>query len=180
MLDGTVGRTITGRPIIEAKKLFDDMQENYDEWHVERYTTKKLNSIIEEKNEELPTKKDELNSVIKCKEEVPKNVLSMLMLMMSISLLIISIILIGRVRTMLVNFLGYHILATKEHRTTTMERAMVIDITWGKPHFPPDFSCSKQNNCQYLNVPWYFAQSNDRENGWANHWCACSWRACHM
>ena len=92
MLDGPVGRTITGRRIIEAKKLFDDMQENYDEWHVERYTTKKLNSIIEEKNEELPTKKDELNSVIKCKEEVPKNVLSMLMLMMSISLLVIAII----------------------------------------------------------------------------------------
>ena len=41
-----------GRPIDEAKKLLDDMQENHAQWHVERATTKRVNAI-EEKNTEL-------------------------------------------------------------------------------------------------------------------------------
>jgi hypothetical protein len=41
MLDTATGGTIIGRPIDEAKKLLDDMQENNAQWYVERPTTKR-------------------------------------------------------------------------------------------------------------------------------------------
>ena len=57
MLDTAVGGTIMRRPIDEAKKLLDDMQENHAQWHVERATSKRVNAI-EEKNTELAAKID--------------------------------------------------------------------------------------------------------------------------
>jgi hypothetical protein len=49
MLDIATGGTMMGRPIEEVKRLLDEMQENHAQWHVERSTTKKVNSITEEK-----------------------------------------------------------------------------------------------------------------------------------
>ena len=45
MLDTTTGGTIMGKPIDDVKKLLDDMQENHAQCHVERDTTKRVNSI---------------------------------------------------------------------------------------------------------------------------------------
>lgn len=58
-----------GKPIDDVKKLLDDMQGNHAQWHVERTTTKKVNTV-EENNTELTAKLDELISVMKGKEEV--------------------------------------------------------------------------------------------------------------
>ena len=53
MLDTAVGGTIMGRPFMVATKLLDDMQNYHAQWHVERSSSRKVNSINEEKNEEL-------------------------------------------------------------------------------------------------------------------------------
>ena len=60
MLDTAAGGTIMGRPVSVATKLLDDMQNNHAQLHVERSSSKKVNSINEEKNEELTVKVDEL------------------------------------------------------------------------------------------------------------------------
>ena len=57
MLDTVVGGTIMGKPIDDVKKLLDDMQENHAQWHVERATTKRVNTI-EESSTELTAKLD--------------------------------------------------------------------------------------------------------------------------
>ena len=44
------------------------MQDNHAQWHVERTTTKKVNSVTREENEELTAKLDELVSAVKGKE----------------------------------------------------------------------------------------------------------------
>ena len=51
MLDTAAGRIIMGRPVSVATKLLDDMQNNHAQWHVERSSSRKVNSINEEKNE---------------------------------------------------------------------------------------------------------------------------------
>lgn len=76
MLDTAAGGTIMGRPITEAKRLLDEMQENHAQWHVERSTTKKVYSIFEDKNEELTAKIDQLIGIIKGKEEVNVNAIT--------------------------------------------------------------------------------------------------------
>ena len=81
MLDTAAGGTIMGKPIEDVKKLLDDMQENHAQWHVERTTTKRVNAI-EENNAELKTKFDELISVMKGKEEVNVNAITMKILVM--------------------------------------------------------------------------------------------------
>ena len=49
MLD-IVGRgTFMGKEFEISKKLMDNMQDNHVQWHVERSTTSKVNSITEEK-----------------------------------------------------------------------------------------------------------------------------------
>ena len=75
VLDTAAGGTIMGKPIDEAKKLLDDMQENHAQWHVERATNKRVNAI-EEKNMELTAKIDELISMVKGKEEVNVNAIT--------------------------------------------------------------------------------------------------------
>ena len=44
------------------------MQNNHAQWHVERSSSRKVNSINEEKNEELTVKVDELLNILKGKE----------------------------------------------------------------------------------------------------------------
>jgi hypothetical protein len=46
------------------------MQNNHVQWHVERSSLKKVNSINKERNEELTAKVDELITLIKGKVEV--------------------------------------------------------------------------------------------------------------
>ena len=57
-----------GKPVEVATKLLDDMQNNHAQWHVERSSSRKVNSINEEKNEELTVKVDELLNILKGKE----------------------------------------------------------------------------------------------------------------
>jgi signal peptidase I len=45
------------------------MQNNYAQWHVERSSARKVNSISEERNKELTTKVNKLVILIKGKEE---------------------------------------------------------------------------------------------------------------
>ena len=60
MLDTAAGGTFMGKQVDVATKLLDDMQNNHAQWHVERSSSRKVNSINEEKNEELAVKVDEL------------------------------------------------------------------------------------------------------------------------
>ena len=63
MLDNAAGGTFMGKQITEAKKLLDNMQDNHAQWHVERSTTKKVNSVTPEENVELIAKLDELPGI---------------------------------------------------------------------------------------------------------------------
>ena len=76
MLDTAAGGTFMGKEIDVAKKLIDDMQDNHAQWHVERSTTRKVNSITEERNEELTAKVDELIGIIKGKDKAQVNAIS--------------------------------------------------------------------------------------------------------
>lgn len=63
-----------GLRVNEGNKLLDDVQENYAQWHVERSSsTKKVNVMEQEKNEELTSKIDELIGMIKGKDDVSLN-----------------------------------------------------------------------------------------------------------
>ena len=57
-----------GKEIDVATKLLNDMQDNRSQWHVERSTSRKVNSVTEEKNEVLTAKVDELICMIKGNE----------------------------------------------------------------------------------------------------------------
>ena len=57
-----------GKQVDGATKLLNDMQNNHAQWHVERSSSRKVNSINEEKNEELTVKVDELLNILKGKE----------------------------------------------------------------------------------------------------------------
>jgi hypothetical protein len=70
MLATAAGGTFMGKEIEIAKKLRNDMQDNHSQWHVERSSTKKVNSVTEGVNEDLTAKVDELIGIIKGKEEV--------------------------------------------------------------------------------------------------------------
>ena len=67
MLDTAAGGTFMGKQITEAKKLLDNMQDNHAQWHVERSTTKKVNSVTPEENVELTAKMDKLILAVKGK-----------------------------------------------------------------------------------------------------------------
>ena len=54
-----------GKEIALATKLLNDMQDNHSQWHVERSSSKKVNSITEVNNEVLTAKVDELICMIK-------------------------------------------------------------------------------------------------------------------
>ena len=68
MLDTAAGGTFMGKQVAVATKLLDDMQSNHVQWHVERSSSRKVNSINEEKNEELNLKVDELLKYFKGQE----------------------------------------------------------------------------------------------------------------
>jgi hypothetical protein len=69
-------RHIHGKEIEIAKKLRNDMQDNHSQWHVERSSTKKVNSVTEGVNEDLTAKVDELIGIIKGKEEIQVNAIT--------------------------------------------------------------------------------------------------------
>jgi len=68
MLNTAAGGAFMGKQVDVATKLLEDMQNNHAQWHVERSSSKKVNSINEEKNEELTAKIYELLNIIKGKE----------------------------------------------------------------------------------------------------------------
>jgi hypothetical protein len=68
MLDTAAGGTFMGKQVVVATNLLDDMQNNHAQWHVERSSSRKVNSINEEKNEELNLKVDELLKILKGQE----------------------------------------------------------------------------------------------------------------
>ncbi|MBI0385001.1 hypothetical protein JBE27_54265, partial [Streptomyces albiflaviniger] len=76
MPDTVAGGTFMGKKIEIAKKLLNDMQDNHAQWRVERYSSRKVNSITEEKNEELTAKVDELIGMIKGKKETHINAIT--------------------------------------------------------------------------------------------------------
>jgi hypothetical protein len=55
MLDTVAEGTFMGKGVEEGTKLLDDMQNNHSQWHVER-SSRKVNSITENENEELIAK----------------------------------------------------------------------------------------------------------------------------
>jgi hypothetical protein len=55
MLDTTAEGPFMGKGVEEGTMLLDDMQNNHSQWHVER-SSRKVNSITENENEELITK----------------------------------------------------------------------------------------------------------------------------
>jgi hypothetical protein len=69
MLDTAVGGTFMGKQVDVATKLLDDMQDNHARWHVERSSSRKVNSISKERNKELNAKVHALINLIKGKEE---------------------------------------------------------------------------------------------------------------
>ena len=75
MLDTAARGTFMGKQITEAKQLFDNMQDNHAQWHVERSNTKKVNSVTPEENVELTAKLDELILAVKGKETQVKAIL---------------------------------------------------------------------------------------------------------
>lgn len=68
MLDTAAGGTFMGKEIEIATKLLIDMQDNHSQWHVERSSSKKVNSVTEAENEVLTAKVDELICMIKGNE----------------------------------------------------------------------------------------------------------------
>ena len=68
MLDTAAGGTFMGKDIALATNLLNDMQDNHSQWHVERSSSKKVNSITEANNEVLTAKVDELICMIKGNE----------------------------------------------------------------------------------------------------------------
>ena len=52
------------------------MQENHAQWHMKRFSTRKVNAISGEKNKELTTMTDELINNIRGKEEENVNSMS--------------------------------------------------------------------------------------------------------
>ena len=68
MLDTAAGGTFMGKEIALATKLLNDMQDNHSQWHIERSSCKKVNSITEANNEVLTAKVDELICMIKGNE----------------------------------------------------------------------------------------------------------------
>ena len=68
MLDIAAGGTFMGKDIALTTKLLNDMQDNHSQWHVERSSSKKVNSITEANNEVLTAKVDELICMIKDNE----------------------------------------------------------------------------------------------------------------
>jgi hypothetical protein len=69
MLDIATRGTFMGKQVDVAKQLLVDMQSNHTQWHVERTSSKRVNSITVERNEELISKVDELLNIIKGKED---------------------------------------------------------------------------------------------------------------
>lgn len=76
IFDTTAGGAFMGWRASEAKKLLADMWENHAQWHAERTSTRKVNSITKEKNEEPTTKIDELIVIIKGKEDISINAIN--------------------------------------------------------------------------------------------------------
>lgn len=76
MLDTAARGTFMGRPVSVAKQLLDDMESNHAQWHVERSSSRKVNSTIEEKNGELTAKVDELLNIIKGNEDTQVNAIT--------------------------------------------------------------------------------------------------------
>ena len=68
MLDTAARGTFMGKQITEAKQFLDNMQNNHAQWHVERANTKKVNSVTQMENVELPSKLNELILAVKGKE----------------------------------------------------------------------------------------------------------------
>ena len=68
MLYTVAGGTFMGKEIDVATKILNDMQDNHSQWRVEQSTSRKVNSVTEEKNEVLTTKVDELICMIKGNE----------------------------------------------------------------------------------------------------------------
>jgi hypothetical protein len=68
MLDTAAGGTFMGKEIEITTKLLNHMQDNHFQWHVERSSTRKVNSISEENNEDLTAKVDELINIDKGNE----------------------------------------------------------------------------------------------------------------
>jgi hypothetical protein len=65
----TAGGTFMGKQVEVATKLLDDMQDNHTQWHIERSSSRKVNSINKESNEVLTAKVDALINLIKGNEE---------------------------------------------------------------------------------------------------------------
>ena len=76
MLDTAAGGTFMSKPVELARRLLDDMQSNHAQWHVERSSSRKVNSITEGNNEELTSKVDELLNILKGKESTQVNAIT--------------------------------------------------------------------------------------------------------
>ena len=76
MLDIVAGGTFMSKPIELARRLLDDMQSNHAQWHVERSSSTKVNSITEGNNEELTSKVDELINILNGKESTQVNAIT--------------------------------------------------------------------------------------------------------
>jgi GTP cyclohydrolase FolE2 len=68
-LDTAAGGTFMGKQVEVATKLLDDMQDNHAQWHVERTSSRKVNSINEETNDELKAKVDVLITFLRTKKK---------------------------------------------------------------------------------------------------------------
>ena len=76
MLDTAARGTFMSKQVEVARRLLDDMQSNHAQWHVERSSSRKVNSITEGNNEELTSKVDELINILKGKENTQVNAIT--------------------------------------------------------------------------------------------------------
>jgi hypothetical protein len=58
-----------GKQVEVATKLLDDMQDNHAQWNVEISSSRKVNSINEERNEELTSMVDALLTLLRAKKK---------------------------------------------------------------------------------------------------------------
>jgi hypothetical protein len=76
MFDIASGGTFMEKEIEIVKKLLNGMQDNHSQQHVKISSTKKVNSVTQESNEDLTTQVDELISITKGKEEIQVNAIT--------------------------------------------------------------------------------------------------------
>jgi hypothetical protein len=69
MLDTIAGGTFMSKQVDVARRLLDDIQSNHAQCHVERSSSRKVNSVTERRDEELTSKVDELLNILKGKED---------------------------------------------------------------------------------------------------------------